>query len=118
MYGLPQDTDLTFLKGKQLLQVCIGYNEVILHFDGNVTITAQTEIGHNSGRELSAIYKTAIPAAPALVRFLHESVLNASVVSPGTLKLDFSNGEGLEIYDTSSQYESYQINYEGRTIVV
>jgi len=118
MYGLPEKTDLSFLKGKQLLQVCIGYNEVILHFDGHTSINAQTNIGHSSDRPQSAIYETSIAAAPVLVRFLHESVANASVVRPGTLVLEFSNGENLEFYDTSSQYESYQINHDGKTIVV
>jgi hypothetical protein len=118
MYGLAENTDLSFLKGKQLLQVCIGCNEVILHFDRDLSINAQTDIGHSSGKVLSAVYKTPIAAAPVLVRFLHESVVNASVVLPGTLILEFSNGEGLEIHDASSQYESYQINYDGKTIVV
>src|SRR5262249_27540016 len=118
MYGLPEKTDLSFLKGKQLLQVCIGYNEVILHFDGNVSINAQTDIGHSSRGVQTTIYKTSIAAAPMLVHFLHESVTNASATAPGTLVLEFSNGETLEIQDSSPQYESYTINYCGKIIVV
>ena len=118
MYGLPEKTDLSFLKGKQLLQVCIGCNEVVLNFDGDLSITAQTDIGHKSAKLPSTIYKTSIAAAPVLVRFLHESVANASVALPGTLVLEFSNTETLEIYDSSSHYESYVINYAAKTIVV
>ena len=118
MYGLPEKTDLSFLKGKQLLQVCIGYNEVILNFDGDLSILAQTDIGHRSSQLPIAIYETSIAAAPVLVRFLHQSVANASAGPPGTLILEFSNGESLEIYDTSSHYESYKINYDGKTIIV
>ena len=118
MYGLSENTDLSFLRGKQLLQVCIGYNEVIMNFDRDLSITAQTDIGHKSAKLPGTIYKTSIAVTPVLVGFLHESVANVSVAPPGTLVLEFSNGETLEIHDTSSQYESYTINYEGKIIVV
>jgi hypothetical protein len=118
MYGLPDSTDLSFIKDKSLLQVCIGFNEVILNFDGNVSITAQTDFAHTLNGEITAVYKAPIPSASMLVRFLHQSVTRVSIQPPGTLILDFSNNEGLAIYDTSSEYESYQINHNGKIIVV
>lgn len=118
MYGLPENTDLSFFNGKILLQVCIGYNEVILRFDGDVSITIQTDIAHKSGDVFTALYKTIIPSAAMLVSFIHKSISKASAKSPGTLVLEFSNGEGLEIYDTSSEYESYQIMHDANLIVV
>jgi hypothetical protein len=118
MYGLPENTDLRFFTNRVLLQVCLGANEAILRFDGDVSVTAQTDMGHKSAGVFTALYKTIIPSAAMLVRFLHTSVIGASVRSPGTLVLEFSNGEALELYDTSSDYESYQITYDGNTIVV
>jgi hypothetical protein len=97
MYGLPDHTDLSFIKDKALLQVCIGFNEVILNFDGNISITAQTDIAHTLNGEITAVYKASIPTAPMLVRFLHESVTRVSIQAPGTLVLQFSNNEGLAI---------------------
>jgi hypothetical protein len=118
MYGLPRDTDLGFFKGKLLLQVCTGVNEVILRFDGDISLTIQTDIAHRSGEVLTALYKLSIPATPMLLRLLHSSVIRTEIKAPGTLILEFSNGEAIEIYDTSSQYESYHITYDNRMIIV
>ena len=38
MYGLPLDTDLRFLVGSVLTQVCIGENEVLLNFEPETSI--------------------------------------------------------------------------------
>ncbi len=118
MYGLPNNTDLSFFRGKLLLQVCIGYNEVILRFSDDLSVTLQTDIGHKKAGVCMALYKTMIPSASVLVNLLHTSIVNASAEPPGTLVLEFSNNEMLEIYDTSQQYESYQIVYGDKMIVV
>lgn len=119
MYGLPENIDLSFFHGKVLQQVCIGYNEAILRFGDDVSITIETDIGHKSSAgEITALYKTIIPSAPMLASFMHSSIVKASAILPGTLALEFSNGEVLEVYDTSSQYESYIIKYGDKTIVV
>ena len=118
MYGLAENTDLGFFTGKALLQVRTGVNENILYFEGDITLNISTDIGHKSGDEFTAIYKTAIPATPMLVRLLHYSVVRATVKLPGTLILEFSNEEAIEIYDTSTRYESYHITYDGKIIVV
>jgi hypothetical protein len=118
MYGLPQDTDLRFLRDKLLLQVCTGVNEVILRFDGDISILIQTDIAHRSGQVRTALYELPIPATPMLLRLLHSSIVRTEIKPPGTLVLEFSNGEAIEIYDTSPQYESYHITYDGKMIVV
>jgi hypothetical protein len=43
MYRLPRETDLSFLLGAELLQVCVGMNEVILHFDREIRITVMAD---------------------------------------------------------------------------
>jgi|SRR5271157_865564 len=118
MYGLPENTDLSFFTGKVLRQVCTGVNEVILHFDGDISLTIQTDIGHRLGDVFAALYKLPIPATPMLVRLLHCSIIRTGIKPPGTLILEFSNGEAIEIYDACSEYESYQITYNGKIIVV
>ena len=119
MNGLSADTDLSFLFGKVLGQVCIGYSEAILHFWDGVSITIMSDIGHvSSSGEATAVYKTIRPAAPMLVGFLHCSVERASALPPGTLVLEFSNGDKLEIYDSSPQYESYLIKHGDNVIVI
>lgn len=46
------------------------------------------------------------------------SVSIANGDEDGTLTLRFNNGQGLKVYDTSKQYESYTIAYEGKEIIV
>jgi hypothetical protein len=118
MYGLSENTDVSFFEKKVLLQVCIGFHEVILRFDPDISITAQTDIGHFSGDLCLGIYKSPVGAGPMLVRFLECTVVKAFAELPGTLGLEFSNGEGIEIYDSSPTYESYQIVHGGKIIVV
>ncbi len=118
MYGLPENTDLGFLKEQVLRQVCVGANEVILRFADDISITCQTDIGHKKAGVCTALYRDMITCGAMLVNFLHTSIINASAESPGTLVLKFSNDEALEIYDTSQEYESYQITYGNKTIVV
>lgn len=119
MYGLPLDTDLSFFRGRQLRQLCIGCNEAILKFGDHVSLTIQTDIGHKStARELIALYKMILPAVPMLVSLINSTVTNACAIPPGTLALEFSNGDILEIYDSSSEFESYQIWHDNHLIVV
>ena len=118
MYGLPGNTDLSFLRDKSLLQVCIGFNEIILNFGENISITAHTDITHFSHGNTVALYSNSVAMAPMLVRFLHQKVDRTSIQAPGTLILHFSNNESLKIHDNSSQFESYQISHDGKVIVV
>src|SRR5271165_7201913 len=119
MYGLPANEDFRFIQGKSLIQVCIGYNEVILRLDDRLSILIQSDMGHvSSTGELTAVYETSIPAAPMLTALLHLTVDKVMASPPGTLSLTFSNGETLELYDSSPHYESYVITYGDKTIVV
>src|SRR5690242_2846743 len=108
MYGLQLGTDLSFLKGKRLFQVCVGMTDIILQFDENVSITITgADMAHRSeAGEETAVYRRSIPSAPMLMGFLHESIESWSIEEPGTLILEFSNRQALEIRDSSPHYES------------
>jgi hypothetical protein len=57
VYGLPDETDLTFFIGTELQQVCIGRHEVILRFGDDLSITVESDIGHRSTLgELDAVF--------------------------------------------------------------
>jgi len=119
LYGIPADTDLSFLVHKVLEQVCIGQNEAILRFGDDVSITIESDMSHaSSAGEVTAIYKTIAPSAPMLVSLINCSIEKASAIPPGTLRLEFSNGDRLEIHDAHSAYESYQITHGDKIIVV
>jgi hypothetical protein len=119
MNGLSTDTDLTFLNGRMLTGVRIGGCDFTLSFDDDVSIYGTADMGHRSADgELTALYKMPIPAALMLCGFLYQSVVRSSVEAPGTLVLEFSNRQILEIYDSNSHHESYNITARHGTIVV
>ena len=119
MYGLSLDTDLSFFADRLLESVGISYNEAILRFGDDVSINIMTDMSHvSSAGEVTAVYKTITPSAPMLVRLLNCSVRKASAQPPGTLVLEFSNGERLQIHDSTPEYESYVIKHGEKVIVV
>jgi len=119
MYGLSSHEDLTFLIGRELIQVCIGRQQAALHFfPEGVSIFIETDIRHISPGGATSTYETIPRAASALTSLLNAVIANAEARPPGTLSIRFESGDILEFDDTSPHYESYQIKHNGRTIVV
>jgi len=118
MYGLPKNVDLAFLKGKELLQVCLGENEVIMNFFEATSITIQTTIYHYEEDRLVGVFGNAPASAATVVRFLGHTIADFQTSEDGTLRLKFSNGESLEIRDEDKHYECYLIGHQGKMVVV
>ena len=118
MYGLPHDIDLTFFRGKTLLQVCIGAHDLILNFDGDVNVTVTSSIGCVDSSGITQNYSSFREAACAVANFLNQTAVFAEGNKLSTLILKFDGGGMLLIYDDSKDYESYTIKHERREIVV
>lgn len=111
MYGLPKDIDLSFFVGADLLQVCLGANELILNFDHQIRVTIESRfrIRKKDGEETT--FEDAPSSAAHLVELLSQPIAEASGREDGTLCLSFAQGTSLEIDDSWESYESYQIQY-------
>ncbi len=119
MFGLPPDLDLGFFTGRMLLQVCIGANEAILNFDGDISITITSPIACRSGaRAADQRFDNYGDAAVALVGFIEKTVVSAKGEEDGTLVLTFQDDSRITLYDDSEHYESYTIKYDTNIIVV
>lgn len=116
MFGLPEDFDGSFMVGRSLLQVCIGRHEVILKFDGNVEITIESEF-RVTGRGQDRVFDLPPEGGAASLIFLQGIVSEVHGDRSGTLTLTFAEGR-LELYDTSTHYESYQIRRGDQIYVV
>jgi hypothetical protein len=46
MYGLDKDMDLSFFSEKELLQVCVGEYQIIIRFDGDITLSLECTFEH------------------------------------------------------------------------
>lgn len=118
MYGLPRDINLGFFNGKELLQACFGVHDIILNFDGDVSVTVTSSLGCMGPGGSIQQYDDFRQASPAVLVLLNQTVLAAEGDEAGTLTLKFDGGGMLAIYDDSKNYESYTINNGGKMIVV
>jgi hypothetical protein len=120
MYGLKKDVNLSFLNGREVIQIAIGVYQTILRFDEDVTISVDGGFSHFDGQSESVWMPglDAVQVAAQTATLLGSTVESFASHENGTLVLKFSNGHGLTIRDSSREYESYQISRPGETIVV
>jgi len=118
MYGLSKDEKLDFLLEKELIQVAIGLNQVILNFYMDISIDIGGEFNHLRNSR-SLIKNKKLPrSAISLVELLGAHITDIKNSGDGTLELLFSNGDRLQIFDSEKNYESYTITLPDGTMVV
>ena len=118
MYKLPQNFDATFLIGRKLEMICFNANQVYLHFDGSVTITIESAFSHQHTRSEANMSIIKVPVSESdLMQLLEHAISAASGDTDGTLTVVFDNGHTLKCFDTSPQYESYQIK-RGESVII
>jgi len=119
MYGLDKDVDLTFLVGKQLLQVCVGLNQVILNHSDGVSICDESILRLNDGGNIDAeIFSDKPELASRLVCLLGSEVDSVVNNGDGNIKLKYSNGYMLTLYDGNDCAESYTITSKTEEVIV
>lgn len=120
MYGLKKEIDLSFLTGRELIQVAIGVYQVQFSFDGDVRISVESEFRYFDG-QAECIWRPEPGSSSIAARAV--ALLGATIESfgsntDGTLTLAFSNQHRITILDSSKEYESYDITRPGQTIIV
>lgn len=119
MYGLDMAIDLSFLIGRETIQIAVGQFQVIFNFDENVSISVESEFRLIApAGDASAWHPNAPQTAAAALHLVGSKVEKVSGQKDGTLTLTFSGGDILTILDSSKEYQSYDITYPGTTIVV
>jgi hypothetical protein len=120
MYGLKKEIDLSFLTGRELIQLAIGVYQIQFGFDEEVRISVEGEFRYFDGqaewtwrpeRDSSSIAARAVALLGATIESFGSNV-------DGTLTLAFSNYHRLTIVDSSEEYGSYDITRPGQTIIV
>ncbi len=122
MYGLAKEKDLGFMLNKELLQVCIGLNEVLLNFDAEMSILLQCpyEVIPSSGLRgrLADQPQHQAGSAVSLLPLIGSKIAGVENQGEGRLVLFFSNGSSLIIQEDDAPYESYQITTPEQRIIV
>lgn len=120
MYGLKKEIDLSFLAGRELIQVAIGICQIQFGFDEDISISVESEFRCFDG-QAEWIWRPEPGSASIAARAV--ALLGATITGfesneNGTLAVSFSNGHRLTTLDSSSEYESYVITRPGQTIIV
>lgn len=120
MYGLKKEIDLSFLAGRELIQVAIGSFRVQFHFDEDVTVSVEAEFRYfdGQGEWIWQQEPSSHQTAAQTVAMLGATIASFETNENGTLALRFSNGHRLTILDSFKEYESYGITRPGQTIIV
>ena len=118
MYRLSKDTDLSFLLEAEMLQVCIGSQEVILNFDRRVRVTILSDFTVTPSGAPPTVYQKAAIGGVALLPLLRDTIVAAAATEQGGLSLTFRSGTCLEVHDTSDQFESFWISDDNHQIIV
>ena len=118
MYGLPSGTNLDFIKGTSLIQACFGPHDLVLNFDEKVSISISSSVA--VGRVGTSPVRAAKFEAIShdILGLLNRAVQNVTWTQNGTVSLIFEGNELLEIYDDSTNYESYPVRGPMGLIVV
>jgi hypothetical protein len=120
MYGLSPETDLGALRGSRLTFVGVGEYQVQLAFSGDVDCSISIEGDYSVARKghQPTTYGAAVAGAHSLLPIIGHTVGSATVPNEGTVRVVFDDGSVVEVLDSSAQYESYQINLGGHTLIV
>ncbi|HET7582429.1 MAG TPA: DUF6188 family protein [Candidatus Limnocylindria bacterium] len=119
MHGLPADLDLSFLVGAVLVRVEQSAHQpaVRLYFDGDVWVGIEATF-RVATEMRDVMLGPSDDAATALAGFIGDSIQTAHGQTDGTLTINFSAAGLLELYDSSTEFECYQIHYGGSVLPV
>lgn len=119
MYGLPEDFDPTGFVGRSVEIVSFTANTVHLAFDGDYSLTVESSFEHRSKGCSNQPARFEVPVRDSgLMSLIGRPVVSAEVDKPGTLCLQFDDGQMFRCFDDSEEYESYKVNCGGTEIIV
>jgi hypothetical protein len=109
MYGLSEDVKLDFLRNRELIQMLVGQYQLILRFDGDISISIECEFDHIRDGQ-SQLHSDSLPlAATSLLELVGAKITAVDPIGSGALALRFSNNDILTIKDSNEDSESYEI---------
>lgn len=104
--------------GKELLQVSIGLNEVILVFHENLGITIQSAVifdrKNQARRQIGASPDIGIAFLPELGKAL----IKVTIRDDGSFELVFSGDTRITLLNDSSQYECFQVWHDKTQLII
>lgn len=118
MNGIPEKIDATLLLGANLIQVCIGENEVILRFDNETAVTLECEVGVTVGGAAPKRSSRSVSTGTAVLPLLGAKVVEITRKSSADLAIRFERDTVVTLHDSNARYESFSIINGSRQLIV
>jgi hypothetical protein len=111
MPGIHATLDLSFLRGAELVQVCLGTWQVQFHFapQACLSVEGDWELADEDGRVIDRSADTLREQPFHLHLLLQRVVVRAEVSAPLSFALRFTGGLVLRVFVRSDGYESFSI---------
>ena len=112
MYRIPKDLDLSPVVGEFTTQVRVGQYDLQFTF-GPVNFAVQSPVSlFRDGKQVADWQEGKWPD-PGFYDIMNADVTRCEVASDRLIVLEFVNGLEMHLEDSSDQYESMQITFEG-----
>ena len=120
MNRFPADVDTNILVGHVLEMICFNANQVYFHFDGRISITAETTFVYERSSTAGTGTEIVVPVMQSnLMQLLEHRVSETRLEEQHILTMIFDNGHSLRFFDTApGRYESYRLTIGSKTIIV
>lgn len=116
MYGFEQVRNLPLMVGSELLQVCIGGNEVILNFfpDGDSVMIYGVDRFVEDNRFM---FEQLLGSYPR-IRQIGKKVVRFTVKSNEVAYMTMSDGSEIVLKDDSAEFEAVTFHHRERVVIV
>lgn len=114
MYRIPADLDLTSVVGQFTTQLRVGQFDLQFTF-GRVNFAIQSPVNLFRDGKLLAHWEEGRWPEPGFYDLMNSEVRRCEVVNDRLILFEFENGITMHLEDSSDQYESMQISFEGET---
>lgn len=112
MYGIPKDLDLAPVIGECTTQLRVGQFDLQFNF-GRVNFAVQSPVDLFRDGVLMAHWEEGKWPEPGFFDIINAKVSRCDVVNDRLIVFEFENGIEMHLKDSSDQYESMQISFEG-----
>jgi hypothetical protein len=116
MYNFPEDFNGSVLVGHTLELVCFSANQVIFHFNDDISICAETSFAYE--KPLKDLNIVSVPTIQSdLMQLLEHRIVRSFVEKGRILNLLFDN-EHLLRFEALPEFESYRLTLGKDTIII
>ena len=108
---MPSNLDLKYFTGVECTQVCLGLHQVQIHFTKAVSIPIEGrwELRDSNGEMLDESKNPKQQECMRLHVIVGRIVVDTRIAAPKSIIIVFDNGLVLEVFGSSHEFESFQI---------